>query len=414
LYQNNDVFLDILYGKVGFTMTKRKILCIGIFLLCTALVGGIYWRQHSPVYPEIQQLEATSYDFGQLSRFFTKMAEKKGAVYAFEVLKNAPIPPNTDMHLLGHVVGDILYKQKGIEGISYCTQDFRNACSHSIVVGYFLAYGEEGLSKIAETCREAPGGSGAYTMCFHGLGHGILAAVDYDLVRTVSLCGKTGTPVYGYREGSECVGGAIMEMISGGFHNKDLWKKQSEIYLSPTDPLLPCTADYITGDMRRMCLEYITPHLVTAAGGSLNDGIPDDDVLRVSFSYCDRLTHEIERRACYEGFGKEFVVLVHNRDIRTIDAMSNQEMRRIVELCAFAGNKKGQIDCLTHALDSLFWGGENDPQASVRFCSILDSKDIQDACFTHLIEVMKYFTKDQNQREIFCQKVPEQYKRICN
>lgn len=31
----------------------------------------------------------------------------QGAKYAFDILKTAPVPPNTDTHLLGHVVGDI-------------------------------------------------------------------------------------------------------------------------------------------------------------------------------------------------------------------------------------------------------------------------------------------------------------------
>ena len=116
------------------------------------------------------------------------------------MLKRASVPSGTDMHLLGHVVGDILYAQEGLKGIKTCTHDFRNACSHTIVVGLFSEQGEVALPKIAETCYQAPGGSGAYTMCFHGLGHGVLAYTGYDLTKAAQLCQKTGTTGYNYRE----------------------------------------------------------------------------------------------------------------------------------------------------------------------------------------------------------------------
>jgi len=87
--------------------------------------------------------------FKELANYFTEIAEAKGAPYALDVLKAAPIPLDTDMHLLAHTVGDILYRQQGLEGIKVCTHDFRNACSHSVVIGAFLEQGEAALPGIA-------------------------------------------------------------------------------------------------------------------------------------------------------------------------------------------------------------------------------------------------------------------------
>jgi len=351
---------------------------IGLSLILILFAGIVWWKFSEHKYDELEILEESTLDFGQLSSFFTKLAQSKGAAYAYEVLGRASLPPNTDMHLLGHVVGDELYKQKGIDGMSVCTQDFRNACSHSIVVGYFLAHGERGLADIADACRKAPGGSGAYMMCFHGLGHGILAAVDYDLPRAVGLCQKTGN-----KESSQCVGGAVMEIISGGFHNKTQWEKQSKNYLSIINPLLPCTADYMPKSSRGQCLEYLTPRLVAAAGGSFEQGIPRDEVLKKAFSYCNE-------PACFAGFGKEFIVLVHNRDTRTLASMPDSEMRRVFALCALAGSS-GEVSCLTHALDSLYWGGENDPKGAKRFCAIMESQELKGSCEAHLAGAMEFF-----------------------
>jgi hypothetical protein len=165
--------------------SKKVLLIILIFinlsLLYYLINPSFVLKANTPSYPEITELANKHYTFTELKQYFTKLAETKGGAYAYEVLKQAAVPPQTDMHLLGHVVGDQLYRQQGIEGIKVCTDDFRNACSHSIVVGLLLDKGETILPEIAKTCKEAPGGTGAYTMCYHGLGHGVLAYTNYNL-----------------------------------------------------------------------------------------------------------------------------------------------------------------------------------------------------------------------------------------
>lgn len=395
------------YGFLG----KIGIIVLMIFL---GLAIGFFARQGKfpTPYPEVRTLKDKRHTFGELSVFFTKLAQEKGAVYAYEVLRVAPMPPDIDMHLLGHVVGDELYKQKGIDGITNCTQDFRNACSHSIVVGYFLKHGEAGLSRIAQTCRGAPGGSGAYTMCFHGLGHGILAAVDYDLLRTITICEKTGTAIYGFRESSECVGGAIMEITSGGFHNKKLWEEATQKYLRNDDPLYPCNSDLVPQHSRSMCYEYITPHLVAVAGGNLGS-MPNADVLTKAFSFCMNVFNEGDKSACYQGFGKEFIVLAHARDIRNLNEMTDEELAMVYELCGLTGNENGEVDCVTHAVDSLFWGGENNRAIAIRFCGLGITQRVRQACFHHLTGAMYFFVKDAEYRRAFCNDLPPDYQERC-
>src|SRR3989344_7123689 len=177
-------------------MTRKSYV---ILFLCPAVLALILFaRVGHPILSfenknsELDYVENKNLNFEELKSYFQNLAERKGARHAFEILNTASLPPNTDLHLLGHIVGDVLYKQEGIRGMEVCTNDFRNACSHSIVVGIFFDKGESALSEIAETCRRAPGGSGAYTMSLHGLGHGILAAVDYDMGRAAELCNKNG------------------------------------------------------------------------------------------------------------------------------------------------------------------------------------------------------------------------------
>src|SRR5690606_38758677 len=148
---------------------------VGIVLILGVWYGVSVYTSEEDAYAEAASIAQGARSFEDLAQRFEALAQEKGAAHAFEVLRRAEIPPNTDLHLMGHRVGDILYQQEGIGGIKYCTQDFRNACSHSIVVGALTEFGESALPQIREACLDAPGGPGAYTMCYHGLGHGVFA-----------------------------------------------------------------------------------------------------------------------------------------------------------------------------------------------------------------------------------------------
>lgn len=362
-------------------------------------------------YPEVAQLQGKNYTFIQLKDYFTKLANAKGAPYAYEVLKIAPIPPNIDMHLMGHVVGDILYKQQGMKGITVCTQDFRNACSHSIVVGLLLEKGEGVLPQIGQVCRQAPGGSGAYTMCFHGLGHGILAYTNYDLAKAAQLCAKTSTRGADGEEAVQCIGGTIMEIISGGDHDKLTWNKMRPKYLKPDDPFYPCYASFMPQSARGMCLTYLTPYLFEVAGANLQS--PTEQDFAKAFSLCNKLTDQDDKQTCFASFGKEFVVLAAQRDIRSVDSMTNDQFKKVYDWCLLSKDHQGTAACIESAVGSLYWGGENDRHTSIAFCSSIPDKSIQQSCFDNLIANVSVYVADKNYRQSFCQDLSQGYQQQC-
>ncbi|HEY0907798.1 MAG TPA: hypothetical protein VGE35_00435 [Candidatus Paceibacterota bacterium] len=374
--------------------------------LCVCMASYLAYGD-SLRYSEAGELKGKALNFKDLSVFFADLAHEKGAIYAFEVLKRAPLPPNIDIHLLGHVVGDILYEQEGPEGIMLCTSDFRNACSHTIVIGTLLEKGPDSFSEIAALCRRAPGGSGAYTMCFHGLGHGVLAFNDYELPTAVKMCEKA-SPTRG-REYRECVGGTIMEMISG-VHDVEMWKEKVKKYFKDEDPLYPCSASFIPNEAKSMCYTYLTPHLFTAAGADL--GRPDLKSIEKAFTYCDPLKGQ-SRNACFDGFGKEFAVLVQNRDIRIIESMTEKQMTRMLDMCELAKPRDGQIKCLLGALHSLFWGGENDPSVSLRMCAVAETRGEGKECYEDLIKTTGHYISDKKRRTDICEAMIEPYITQC-
>ncbi len=362
---------------------------LGILLVA----GAILVTKALPVfaYPEVKSLSHFKGSFHTLQDYFTKLAQAKGAPYAYEILRRAALPPDTDLHLLGHVVGDVLYKQQGVDGIKICTQEFRNACSHAIVVGAFYDNGEAALPLIAQACQQAPGGPGAYGMCFHGLGHGVLASVSYDEKKAIALCKKVGTPERFNEEYKQCVSGTIMELTGGGDHDKALWAVERMKYLSATDPLAPCDRSYMPEEVKPMCYVYLTPHFFEMNGGSLFH--PGGREFTQAFSYCSSIpAQEIQNRSsCFGGIGKELPTLAMARDIRVIDQIPPEKLALVYSWCALGKTNEATGGCVRQVVESLFWGGENDPKGAALFCAGIPAGAIHDVCTGELFQAATYF-----------------------
>lgn len=377
----------------------------------TAGVQNIVAPSKIAIDADIKKLAAVSQDFEHVRAFFVDLAKEKGGAYAFEVLKVAPVPLNTDLHLLGHAVGDELYKQQGLDGMGYCTHDFRNACSHSVVIGALLAEGMSVFDKVNDACMKAPGGPGAYTMCFHGFGHGVLAYTDYEIPDAVKLCEKVGTEEYHNEESAQCIGGMVMEMFQG-IHDPEMWQQKKEKYLKREEPLLICQSDYMPEYAKVLCYSYITPYIFNAAGAE--DGSnPTPDIYAKSFTYCDSIVDNRQRQSCYGGLGKEFIVLSQDRDIRKIEDTPDSKLQLSASWCMLAEKEEAQTACLLSILDSLYWGGENDPQVSVRYCTLLADGNPKNACFSHLFDITNVYQKDTDIKKTICDSVPANYNEKC-
>jgi hypothetical protein len=368
-----------------------------------------YYPVPQKVYPELEKLSTVTWSFKGYDTYFKDLAERKGGVYAFEVLTRANFPDGIDNHLLGHTVGNTLYKQKGIEAIKLCTPAVQNACSHTVVIGALIEFGEGMLGKMGEICKQAPGGKGAYGQCFHGLGHGVLAYTGYTLEKAVPMCKQLGTAEYNNREYIECVGGATMEMVSG-VHNPEVWAKQKVKYLKTDDPLSPCNAAFMPEKVKPICYTYLTPYLASYAGApifKLNLG-----VIEKAFSYCSALPEgSVTRSACYGGFGKEFAAIVNGKNVRDLGLTSISAMERVRDMCALAHDVPGEQACDLMALTSFFWGGEYSPDASMRFCTIVPEQS-RHACYRDLAGKIHQYSSKKLRAEL-CSQLPETYQATC-
>ncbi len=394
-------------------MFRLTISFIGVGLLCVLALGFFFGSRSTDSFQEATRISVGVQNFEQLSKRFQSLAREKGALYTYEILRRAVLPPGTDVHLLGYTVGDELYTQKGVGGIADCTQEFRNACSHTIVIGALNEFGsEKALGLIQDSCQLAPGGSGAYTMCYHGLGHGVYAFFGYDLEKTVAFCKKTGTRDYKDREYTECVGGAIMELMGGGGHDKAVWSASREKYLSMDDPLAPCSTNVIPMDAKSFCYMYITPHLFEASGGDLANPLPKD--FAAAFMFCDTIEKSSRelRQSCFSGIGKEFPVLALSRDIRSVNKSDDAALRQMRGWCVLAPHDEAYEDCTRAIISSLYWGGENDPNTVIKFCVLAEEAD-RERCFGGIFEEVKQYPSLRYPKTEFCSLVPSDVEPSC-
>lgn len=389
--------------------SKKKLTLIAFTIFLVLPFGATFLLKTKKEFPEFRRLAGQNFsDFEAVKKFFVEVADKKDAVYAFNLLSVAPLPDNTDVHDLGHAIGTILYKQKGAEGIKDCTIEFRNACAHAVVIQSFLDRGVDSINNIAKICRSAPGGPEAYGMCFHGLGHGLMAYSNYRLIPALNLCRRLEDNEHGDVEIQECVGGIIMES-SIGAHDPLAWGIEKKSYFREDNPLYPCDQSFVPEKGRKGCFFYLTSHLWQAAEVNTVDPQPKD--FKNAFQFCERLTGDLAgyKLDCYEGFGKEFVGFAQASDIRKIPDMTKERLEMIGSWCLLAENPAGREVCIKQALNSLFWGAETRSDTLLRFCNAGESLDYQAICYQHLTDIFNYYEASNTKFRNLCRLLPEVY-----
>jgi len=203
-----------------------------------------------------------------------------------------------------------------------------------------------------------------------------------------------------------------MEII-GGVHDPELWARQSKKYFKNDDPLYPCSSEFMPDEARSWCYVYLTPHLFVSAGADLAG--PTAVSFEKAFTFCEKIpTSDVaSRNMCYGGFGKEFVVLAQNRDIRNIEGMTDEQLTQIYDRCLLAKKEEGIVACIQHAVNSLYWGGENDRSVAIRFCGLVSDTAHQRPCFTNLIGAVSHYGPNPDYKKAFCEELPAAYREDC-
>lgn len=143
---------------------------------------------------------------------------------------------------------------------------------------------------------------------------------------------------------------------------------------------------------------------------------PDPAVFPKAFSFCRALPQsDRNREVCMNGFGKEFVGWARQSDGRSITTLTDQEMELSSSWCALSGTAEDTRYCLQGIQSYIYWGGENDPHSSVRFCSLLSkqSKEAVAICNADLARLIAKYVPDTNTRSATCALLPADVQHEC-
>ncbi len=220
----------------------------------------------------------------ELVAYFKHISAARGAVYAYEILRQIP-PSDLDpyKHLFGHVIGDELFNEQNIQGLEVCTSEFSFACYHSLISRAIFEQGLENIAEINKRCLQLEDSGG----CRHGIGHGIMAALGYeDPVAAVAVCATLAK----YGTTRACVEGVIMEF---NFHQLEEMAPSSFRQVDERGYYYPCTE--ISEKYKNECFFEQTLWWREVLGKTSYPAIG---------ALCDAIKNDEHKVWCYRGIGR--------------------------------------------------------------------------------------------------------------
>ncbi len=288
---------------------------------------------------------------------------------------------HTEAHRLGRAAYALHGEKAFAEGNSACHSGFY----HGAMEVLLQARGTQDLQgTVKDICHSFPTNFGTFE-CLHGIGHGLLATLDYDLPATLALC----RTLDGDFAISSCYGGAFMENIVTGL-GIGAAASHTTPWLSD-DPLFPCDAlDQGDGAIQRECYQMQTSWMYHL--------YPGED-LRVAGECAKASSLGID--FCYVSYGRDAA------------GMTLRDPKGIAEKCALVADERFRERCLAGGLGVIvdFWGDRLRDQATA-LCRLLTGTE-KDACYDTLFGRLPDLYPDRSVIREVCANVEEPYREKC-
>lgn len=170
-------------------MTRKLIISV-LTLIILAQVWVVFGDRIS--FPEKKKIFSSANKTVVAERSqWSKMMDEKGVEATYEEFKKQYEREGFGIqHTMAHVIGELIYQKKGLEGMVVCDNSFSFGCYHSF---YSQALAIEGLSIVPivdKFCVDKFGPLG--TGCQHGIGHGLMDFFGpQKLELALEACSKT-------------------------------------------------------------------------------------------------------------------------------------------------------------------------------------------------------------------------------
>ena len=312
---------------------------------------------------------------------------EKAMMVLQDIMASSLFGIKTDGHQLAHVIGRSTSHHLGETGKSFlrCPTDFNYGCQHGFFEKALTEHNEpvKAAESICESLPPAP--SKDYFYCYHGVGHGYMFYVNYNLTNALDICDALSTPTA--QEG--CWQGTFMENVNGKFKGEPI----ELLGFKKDDPLAPCNA--LDTKYRHQCYEnhagyllhYFNTSLEKATNACLNAGDHTISCIR-----------SIGLMTTNPGWQKVLSRSFKGSLIETAVHICDRFPTGYVEECYWAG-----IDNLIN-FDAL------NLERSSEFCMAIN---ITSECFKRIGGNIGHLVVDNDQYEQICNTVPDEFKDDC-
>ncbi len=268
-------------------------------------------------------------------------------------------------HSMAHAVGRKAFRDAGGDigkAIRSCTADCHSGCMHGVIEEAFRleksasprhATSEDLRAQIGSVCatQNLPGRTPQTLLeCEHGIGHALLAALDYHIHDALPLCDLLPRSV----DRSSCYGGIFMENVTAAD------PRDRDLRLD--DPLHPCTM--VADPYKKACF-------ADQSRAMLFLGMSDTAVAE----RCASLAEYGD--ACFRGFG---------RDV-SLSVRAGNPMRTVTACQVLAD---GYFEpCIEGAVDALITHTGGGGEWAWTLCAALADSGDQSICLEHAVSFLR-------------------------
>ncbi|MBI2051505.1 cupredoxin domain-containing protein [Candidatus Roizmanbacteria bacterium] len=316
------------------------------------------------------------------------------AVLVLQHLRDAGvIDAKFDDHQHVHEIGRATAKLKGLnsEAFLMCPSTYNYGCQH----GFFeYALSKTNSYKEAATtiCENIKDGRSPklYSYCYHGVGHGLMMALAYDLQKSLDVCNQF--PNQTAKDG--CWQGSFMENSNAAVTDED-----KVLGFSKDDPLAPC--DKVEGRYVWQCYINHAGYLMKVTNLNLKKAV---DICLSSPNN--------GKRPCIQSIGLMTTNPIWQKSMRGIDTINDP--RRNVQVAWEMCQEMplvAQEDCVIGAIGNIHnFDGLGIGRSSL-FCSLVNGQ-YKNSCYSEIGRSVAGLVRNPNEADTICAKLQPESGRI--
>lgn len=308
-------------------------------------------------------------------------------------IKNNKVDPSIDTHALAHEVGKATADTfgKNIQAFLLCPMEMYNSgCNHGFleeVISQNLS-ATEAANKICRNVGTDIDSLKSTSLCFHGIGHGLMMGYDYDLSKALDTCDSLGS----FLASSNCWQGVFMEGANAQANNTAVTDN-----FSSSDPYQPCNV--INQKYNEACYMYHPIYLLHFFKGNLRSAVDS----------CSKSPSTKGREHCAFGFG---VIFSDTPWLLSQKASITDVPLEAIKRCnLFHGNLRGK--CIHGALVSFInTDYPNLEKRAIHMCNLIGN-GLREKCFGLAASQIRFLAGAIDDRLLLCSKLPEKHKDKC-